>query len=137
MKKILVVDDEECIRDVIRDLLENPDCRVLEAADADSGLELARSQMPDLILLDYRLPGSNGIEVLDLLKQGATANIPVILMSGADADENLYRLVLASGTGYLLKPFARSDLLMKIREAMVGAKVSPSPAAANSTPHAA
>ncbi|MFB3915844.1 MAG: response regulator [Terriglobales bacterium] len=126
MTTILVVDDEECVRDVVRDVLDNPDCRVLEAADGASGMELARSQSPDVILLDCLLPGTSGVEVLHQLKQGATAHIPVILMSGEEADERICRAVITSGAGYLLKPFGRSDLLMKIREVITAAKIKPS-----------
>jgi len=118
MKTVLVVDDEECIRSVIRDVLENPDCRVLEAADAASGLDLARLEMPDLILLDYCMPGTSGTQVVERLQQGPTAYIPVILMSGL-GDITMFSIIANNAAAYLIKPFSRTELLMKMNEVMI------------------
>ncbi len=115
MSTILVVDDEPCIRELIRDVLEGRGCQVLEAADACQGVRLCRSEHPDLVLVDLTLAGSSGIEVLQSLQQSPeTAAIPAVLMSGYGADESLSRRVARAPAGYLAKPFGASDLMRTV-----------------------
>jgi two-component system, OmpR family, phosphate regulon response regulator PhoB len=119
VKTILVIDDEESVRFLIHDVLVNPDCRVLQASDGANGLELAARETPQLILLDYRMPGTSGIEVLRSLQENPqTANTPVVLMIATGTDETLYGLLAASAAAYLLKPFSPSELLLKMQEVL-------------------
>ena len=70
MKTILIVDDEADIRDILRIRLANhPGFRILEAANGSDALELTRQQRPDLIILDWLMPGLNGMEVLKALRE--------------------------------------------------------------------
>ncbi len=82
MRTVLVVDDEECVRDLVRTVLQNRDCRVLEAPDGYAALDCAQHELPDLILCDCRMPGLSGRQVLSRLRGDRTAAIPVILMTG-------------------------------------------------------
>ncbi len=115
MSTILVIDDERCIRELIRDVLEGRGCEVLEAADATQGVCLCRTSHPDLVLLDLSLPGGSGIEVLQSLQQWPeTAAIPAVLMSGYGMDETLGRRLPRALAGYLTKPFGASELMRAV-----------------------
>jgi CheY-like chemotaxis protein len=104
LRTILVIDDEECIRSVIADILEGPGCRVVAAADGASGLASARHYVPDLILLDHLMPEVSGAEVLGWLRaDAATAAIPVIMMSGMPG-------AAFTAAAYLAKPFTPAEL---------------------------
>src|SRR5947207_3180291 len=79
---ILVVDDRQENRDLIRYLFDDLDYRVIEAADGTTGLDLARLERPDCILLDINMPGLTGFEVLDrLAADPSTREIPVIILT--------------------------------------------------------
>ncbi len=115
MNTILVVDDEPCIRELIRDVLEGRGCQVLEAADVNQGVRLCRTEHPDLVLVDLALAGSSGIEVLRSLQQSPeTAAIPAVLMSGYATDESVCRGMPRAPAGYLTKPFGASDLMRAV-----------------------
>jgi CheY-like chemotaxis protein len=117
---VLVIDDEPLNRKLIRALLSTDGIGVIEAGDAETGLALARSEAPDLILLDLRLPGMSGTDALAALKsQESTEHIPVLILSAGSvaADSRSFR---ASGAaGLVLKPFTRDELLKAVR-AIVG-----------------
>ena len=82
MKKILVVDDEPDLRDMLRFALETEGFEVLEAADIQKAYWLITDQDPDLVLLDWMLPGGSGIELLSRLKkEEATQSLPVIMVT--------------------------------------------------------
>src|SRR5947208_9630941 len=83
MKTILIVDDEADIRDILRIRLANhPGFRIVEAANGSDALELTRQQRPDLIILDWLMPGFNGMEVLKALRESPELTIiPVIMMT--------------------------------------------------------
>lgn len=79
MKTVLIADDEESLRTLIETTLEAPGLRVLHAADGNQAVELARREHPDLILLDWMMPGKTGIEVAEVLRsQPATADIAIL-----------------------------------------------------------
>lgn len=112
MTTVLVVDDEACIRDLVKVVLENRDCRVLEAPDGDTGVDTARRELPDLVLADCRMPGLSGPEVVSRLRgDSRTARIPVILMSGLGDEETEQVGCYLSANGHLLKPFRPVQLL--------------------------
>ena len=88
MATILIVDDEPDIREVIRFTLEEGGFRVLEAAHADDARRLIAEQ-PDLVLLDWMLPGRSGLELAAQLKQNAkTRTIPIIMISARGEEED-------------------------------------------------
>lgn len=119
MKTVLVIDDEKCLRELIREVLEGPDCRVLLAGRASEGLELARREQPDLMLLDYIMPGISGMQLLQTLKTSPeTAAIPVVVMSGMDA-ESVVNDLAHGAAAYLQKPFSASKLRLLMKELSV------------------
>lgn len=117
MKTVLVVDDEGCIRDLVRVILESGECRVLDAPDGSAGLELAAREHPDVILLDCRMRGLSGEDVLKRLRaDGRTASIPIIMMSGLGREHIANYSHLLHADGYLVKPFRPVELLQEIEQ---------------------
>lgn len=114
--KILVVDDEANIRQLVRFNLEKEGYAVLEAADGLAALDLARQEKPDLIVLDLMLPGKDGLEVCRLLKaQAATAGIAIIMLT-AKAEEIDTILGLEMGADdYITKPFSPRELTARVK----------------------
>jgi len=115
-KKILVIEDEEHINELIRFNLEQNGYEVISAFDGASGLEKANSEMPDLVLLDVMLPIMDGIEVCNKLKNRAgTEDIPIIMLT-AKAHETDKVLGLEIGADdYITKPFSTRELLARIK----------------------
>ncbi len=112
VRTVLVVDDEECVRDLVRTVLQNRDCRVLEAPDGYAALDCAQREVPDLILCDCRMPGLSGLQVLSRLRgDNRTAAIPVILMSGFQEEETELAGRMLKAEGRLCKPFRPVQLL--------------------------
>jgi CheY-like chemotaxis protein len=117
LKTILVVEDDGALREVVRFTLEKPDISILEAADGLSGLRLARETLPDLILLDWMMPGMDGIEVVENLRQDeATALIPIVMLTAVEDDENMRRGLEAGANAYLRKPFSPLELVKTVEE---------------------
>jgi signal transduction histidine kinase len=117
MKTILLADDEANLRMLARITLDDPAYRILEAEDGLSALSLARNEQPDLLVLDWMMPGLTGIEVARLLRQDAnTSHIPVIMLTakGQEADRALGRDIGVHA--HLVKPFSPLELLQKIQE---------------------
>ncbi len=116
-EKILIVEDEPAIRELIRLTLQSAGYpAAYEAADGETGLQLARNHHPDLILLDLMLPGIDGLTVCRKLKADEeTRNIPVIMLT-AKSEESDVVLGLEMGAGdYVTKPFSRKILIARIR----------------------
>ena len=111
-RTILIIEDEDDIRDLMVYNLEREGFIVHAAADGEAGLELAQQHTPDLILLDLMLPGLDGIEVCRQLRaDNATANIPVIMVTAKGEESDV---VLGLGIGaddYVTKPFSPRELV--------------------------
>ena len=102
---VLVVDDHALNRKLVRDVLGHAGYRVLEAGDAEGGIELAREHVPDLILMDIQLPGIDGVEALRRLRgDDVTAAIPVVALTALAMKEDRERFLAAGFDGYLEKP---------------------------------
>lgn len=116
MSKILVVEDEKNILELVRFNLEREGFQVISTLDGDHGLELARGEKPDLIVLDVMLPGMNGLEVCRELQQDPeTRFIPVIMLS-ARAEELDRVLGLEMGADdYIVKPFSPRELVARVK----------------------
>jgi DNA-binding response OmpR family regulator len=119
MKTILLVDDEAHLRLLVHTTLDNPAYRILQASDGLAALDLARKEYPDLLVLDWMMPGMSGIEVAGALRQDpTTCHIPIIMLTakGQEADKEQGRAV---GTyAYLVKPFSPLELLEKVQEVL-------------------
>jgi DNA-binding response OmpR family regulator len=103
---VLVVDDEAPIRLICRVNFRSAGLTTLEAADGESGLALARSERPDIILLDIMLPAMDGWRVAEELGLDArTAEIPILFLSARSDMADQLRAYEAGGVGYVTKPF--------------------------------
>lgn len=112
-KKILIVDDEQDIREIIKISLMDDGFRVLEASNGKTAIELARKEKPDLITLDIMMPGIDGFEVAKTIKEGPqTKDIPIIILSVLSQDKNKYLQGIAD---YISKPFRPDELVEKIK----------------------
>jgi len=111
MTTVLVVDDEAPIRLLCRVNLEAEGMRVLEASDGESGLEAARTERPDVILLDVMMPGRNGWEVAEeLLSDDATSRIPIIFLTARAEVRDRAKGIDLGGVDYVTKPFNPVEL---------------------------
>lgn len=116
MKTILVIEDERDLAELIAFNLEKEGFRCLREADGTSGLETARSELPDLILLDLMLPGLMGTEICKILKKNEkTAAIPIMMLTARG--EEIDRVVgfEVGADDYIVKPFSIRELLLRIR----------------------
>jgi len=112
MTKILVIEDEESVRENILDLLEAESFEILAAANGKIGIDLAVSEVPDLILCDLMMPNIDGYEVLKKLNlQAATATIPFVFLTARTAKSDVRKGMNLGADDYLTKPFTRSELL--------------------------
>ena len=112
MTKILVIEDENSVRENILDLLEAESFEILAAANGKIGIDLAVSQVPDLILCDLMMPNIDGYEVLKKLNlQAATATIPFVFLTARTAKSDIRKGMNLGADDYLTKPFTRSELL--------------------------
>ena len=117
MKKLLVVDDEQVVREFMAKLLECPDYEIIEADNGTAAFDLAKMHQPDLVIADVVMDNMNGLMLKELLREDKkTASIPVILMTGfaqgveawqADPDDE-----------YLEKPFSTAELLSAVEGAI-------------------
>jgi two-component system, cell cycle response regulator DivK len=116
-KRILVVEDQEDNRQILRDLLIGADFEVIEAEDGEAGVAAAAAHRPDLILMDIQLPILDGYGATRRLKADATLrSIPVIAVTSyaLGGDENKARA--AGCNAYISKPYSPRQLLAKVRE---------------------
>jgi CheY-like chemotaxis protein len=121
MKKILVVDDEEDVVDVLRLVLGKKGYEVATATSGMEGLARAQSALPDLILLDIMMHQMDGWEVLKLLKlDERTGAIPVVILSARVEARDKIRGLQEGAVDYVTKPFSVREILEKI-EALLGA----------------
>jgi two-component system cell cycle response regulator DivK len=112
---ILVVEDNPQNRYLARFLLEQAGYAVLEAADADAGLDTARGQLPDLVLMDILLPGMDGYEATRRLKsEEATASIPVVALTAYSMEGDEDRALASGCDGYITKPVDPSDFAERV-----------------------
>jgi DNA-binding response OmpR family regulator len=117
MAKILIVEDDRFLRELIARKLKNEGYEVLEAIDGEEGLKRVKEEKPDLILLDLILPGIDGFEVLAKAKEDpTTAQIPVIILSNLGQREEIERGLKLGAIDYLIKAhFTPGEIIEKIK----------------------
>ena len=111
-KTILVVDDEPVIRSSVAEAFAAGGFRIVEAADGTAALQIARSEKPDLVLLDVMLPGISGVEVCRLLR--ADSRVPIILLTARDAEGDKIQGFEAGADDYVTKPFSLRELAARV-----------------------
>ncbi len=117
MMKVLVIDDEPPIRLLCRVNLEAEKMEVLEASDGPTGLEKARNEEPDVILLDVMMPGLDGWQVAEeLLADERTRSIPIVFLTARAEVRDRARGLDLGGIDYVTKPFNPTELAPLVRE---------------------
>ncbi|MFA6376733.1 MAG: response regulator [Candidatus Paceibacterota bacterium] len=116
-KKILIVEDDKFLRELIVRKLTNENYDVVEAVDGEQGLQKTKEDKPDLILLDLILPGIDGFEVLAQKKEDPfIASIPVIVLSNLGQKEDVDKGLSLGATDYLIKAhFTPGEIIEKVR----------------------
>ena len=115
-KRILVIEDQEDNRAILRDLLSSAGFSVLEAVNGAEGVTKARSELPDLILMDIQMPVMDGYEATRRIKaDAATASIPIIAVTSYALSGDEVRAREAGCNGYVAKPFSPRQLLGQVR----------------------
>ncbi|MFZ5982441.1 MAG: response regulator [Patescibacteria group bacterium] len=119
-KKILIVEDESTLQRALSEFLTLEGFEVMNALDGESGVELAKKNQPDIILLDIILPKKDGYEVIDDLRgDEKTKNIPIILLTNLETSENVNRAFEKGITTYLVKSdYKLEEVVNKIKETL-------------------
>jgi two-component system, cell cycle response regulator DivK len=116
-KRILIVEDQEDNRAIMRDLLSTAGYEVIEAVNGEDGVKLAQCERPDLILMDVQLPSIDGYEATRRIKGNAELkSIPIIAVTSYALSGDEANARAAGCDGYVSKPFSPRELLAKVRE---------------------
>ena len=112
-ERILIIEDDEAILKVLRRVLTYEGYQVDTALDGQSGLNMVRDVLPDLIVLDWMLPGMDGLEVCRRLR--AAGSLPIFMLTAKDTIQDRVQGLDAGADDYLVKPFELDELLARIR----------------------
>lgn len=116
-KRVLVIEDEEDNRRIVRDLLTSVGYEIIEAVTGETGVTAASTHLPDLILMDIQLPGLDGYEATRRIKASpALRHIPIIVVTSYALSGDDVKAFEAGCDAYVTKPFSPRALLAKIRE---------------------
>ncbi|MBT5032475.1 MAG: phosphate regulon transcriptional regulator PhoB [Proteobacteria bacterium] len=114
-KAILIVDDESAIRDMVRMALENADFDVLDAASAHQAESIISEQTPDVILLDWMMPGISGIDFARKLKSDSKfSHIGIIMLTARSGEDDRVRGLDVGADDYIAKPFSTRELISRV-----------------------
>ncbi len=116
-EKIIIVDDSASVRGFLEDLLKEEGYRAVCVSDADSALNFLRSNVVDLMLLDIKMPGRSGIELLKQVKL-LYSDLQVIMMTGYASLDSAREAILAGAADYIFKPFRNEEILLSISSAL-------------------
>lgn len=111
--KILVVDDEKPIADILKFNLEKEGYEIIVAHDGNDAVDLAESEKPDLILLDLMLPGRDGYEVCKEVRK--TQNVPIIMLTAKDSEIDKVLGLELGADDYVTKPFSNRELIARVK----------------------
>ncbi len=127
-KKILVVEDDALIRELDRVNLESAGFSVVMATDGFQGLEMARTENPDLIVLDIRLPKMDGFKVCRILKfDDKYKHIPIIMLTARIQEVDKETGFKTGADGYMTKPYDPEELIKKINQVLADFEKKPGP----------
>jgi CheY-like chemotaxis protein len=116
-KTILLIDDNELNRKLVEAILRTSGFRIIEAEDAERGIEMARESKPDFILMDIRLPGMDGWAATRIIKSDpGLQDIPVVALTAAAYEDVKPEAVEAGCVGIITKPFSASSLIEMIEQ---------------------
>ena len=124
-KKILIVEDEASIREMLCFILEQQGYEVIEAEDNDTAVRRLVEPFPDLVLLDWMFPGGSGIHFIKRMKRDElTRHIPVVMLTARGEEEDKIRGLEVGADDYITKPFSPKELMARLKAVM--RRVSPS-----------
>jgi len=112
MSRVLVVDDDADIRGLVRELLARSGHGVIEAPDGNEGLRLFYAEQPDLVILDVSMPGLDGWETLERMRE--LSDVPVLMLTARAEELDKVRGLRAGADDYVTKPFGRQELLARV-----------------------
>ncbi len=116
---ILIVEDNEKNRKLMRDVLQFKGYQIIETDTAEEGIRLARERQPALILMDFHLPGMNGIEALGRLRgEPATRGIPVLAVTASAMTEDKQKILAAGFDGLQTKPIRVKDFVQAVADTL-------------------
>lgn len=120
MKKILIVEDDKFLRELMVQKLSSNGYEIVKAVDGEEGIKKAKSENPDLILLDLILPGVDGFGVLTEIKNDSqSSNIPVIILSNLGQKEDIEKGLSLGAVDFLIKAhFTPGEIIEKIKKAL-------------------
>jgi two-component system response regulator RegX3 len=113
LTRVLVVEDEQSLREPLVYLLEKEGYEVLEAADGNTAIDLFRANNPDIVLLDLMMPGMSGNEVCRVIRQ--TSNVPVIMLTAKDSEIDKVVGLEIGADDYVTKPYSTRELLARMK----------------------
>jgi two-component system KDP operon response regulator KdpE len=124
---VLVVEDDEKLRKLLRSTLSAHDLRVIEASTAKEAIQQISTQLPDVVILDLGLPDRDGTEVVKEVRGWST--VPIIILSARDLETDKVRALDAGADDYVAKPFGASELMARVRVSLrhAAAEKAPSP----------
>jgi len=122
MAKILTIEDDKFLRELIKRKLQSESFESIEAVDGEEGLQQVRAQKPDLVLLDLMLPGIDGFEVLSRMKKSPElSSIPVIILSNLGQRDDIEKGLKIGAVDYLVKAhFTPNEIVEKVKQALKG-----------------
>ena len=123
MEKLLIIDDDESIRESLKLILSQPGYIIFTAADAETGFEIAEKEHPDLIISDLKLPAMNGIELLNKIKR-LDGNIPFIIITAYEDNTTTIQAIQQGAYDYIEKPVEVERLKIIIKHALEGKRIS-------------
>ena len=122
IKTILVVEDNELNMKLVKGLIKIGKYRMLEATDAESGIQLIREQRPDLVLMDIQLPGMDGLSATKIIKEDPSLkDIPIVALTSYAMQGDEEKALQAGCTGYIAKPIDTRKFLKTIAQYLNGA----------------
>jgi CheY-like chemotaxis protein len=122
---VLLCDDEEVLRHLVRATLENGEYEIVEAADGDESLQLARRHRPDVVILDMMMPGRSGLDVVrELRDDAALARTPVVMLTARARPADREAAAAAGADRYLAKPFSPLELIGVVEELLEDGRAS-------------
>lgn len=115
-EKVLIIDDDKIIRSIVSTALEKNGFSALSAANGPDGLEVAQNDNPDAIILDRVMPGMDGNEVLQKLKENPkTKNIPVMILTGRSSGLDISSSMQLGALDYVVKPFDEENFVIRVK----------------------
>ena len=132
-KRVLIVEDEQSIVDILSFNLTKEGYDTIEALDGPTGLQLALEQNPDLVLLDLMLPGMSGFDVCRQIRQ-AGSTVPIVMLTAREEEDDKVRGLELGADDYITKPFKNRELMARVKANIRRMSMAPAAAPAKGQP---